>query len=62
MMKWKCKKCEKLVEPQIQWGMSGSEKVDIIDYFCPECGSIKLEFQGTVEERIKWWKRIWEEE
>ncbi|MCK5020659.1 MAG: hypothetical protein KAS32_26805 [Candidatus Peribacteraceae bacterium] len=57
---WDCKKCEKQSEKlQVCWGISGGEKVDLIDFFCPHCASYKVVFKGTDDERQAYWDMEW---
>ena len=57
---WKCDECGKETEKlQICWGTSGGEKVDIIDWFCPNCPSNELTFVGTKEEEEAYWLKEW---
>ena len=58
---WRCNKCGKETERlQIHWGMSGTEKVDVLDYFCPSCLFDELTFQGTEKEENDYWDTEWE--
>ena len=57
---WKCNKCGKINEKLlICWGMSGGQKVDIIDYMCNHCPSDDLTFLGTKVEEDKYWEEEW---
>lgn len=57
---WKCNDCgSEFDRVQISWGMSGGEKVDILDYFCPHCLNDKPEFKGTKEQHDAYWKMEW---
>jgi hypothetical protein len=58
---WKCNKCNNITERlQIHWGICGGQKVDVLDYFCPNCTSGKLSFLGTSEELNKYWDKEWD--
>ena len=55
-MPWLCNECNKESKRLlVQWEVSGGQKVDIIDYFCPHCPSNDLTFQGTKEEEDAYW-------
>jgi hypothetical protein len=57
---WKCNKCGQETDRLIIcWGESGGQKVDVIDYFCPnpDCGHTELTFQGTQKELDTWWDK-----
>lgn len=57
---WKCQKCFKTTERlEIHWGMSGGEKVDVLDFFCPHCPSGDLKFLGTRKEEEEYWEKEW---
>lgn len=61
-MSWKCDECKKETDRlQICWGTCGSEKVDVLDYFCPHCPSTELTFQGAEEECQAYWRMEWDE-
>jgi hypothetical protein len=58
---WRCDKCNKRSKKlEICWGTSGTQKVDIIDYFCPHCSSPNLTFLGTQKELDAYWRKEWE--
>ena len=62
-MLWKCDGCGRETNHlTICWGTCSGHKVDILDYFCPHCPSNKLTFQGTKEEREKFWEEQWKNE
>lgn len=63
---WYCEKCnEEFERLQIAWGISGGEKVDILDFFCSKCGNTgyreepKLIFNGTKAEEELYWNAEW---
>lgn len=42
---WKCDQCGDIFERlEIAWGTWGGEIVDILDYWCPNCGN--TEYKG----------------
>jgi len=60
---WKCYKCGITFERlQICWGTCCGEKVDVIDYFCPNCSNNEPIFTGTPKELEEYWKTEWDNE
>ena len=64
--RWKCGKCQsEFGRLQIAWGVSGGEKVDVLDCFCPNCGNTgykdepQLVFMGTEKEKEDYWDKEW---
>ena len=58
---WKCTECGKEHERlQICWGMSYGEKVDVLDYFCQDCGCTDLDYSGTPLEKNDYWDKEWD--
>lgn len=58
---FKCEKCGVVSDKvEIHWGMDCGKKVDIIDYFCTNCGSGKIYFIGTTEEKNEFWDTEWD--
>jgi len=55
---WKCDKCEKVTNKiKIDWVEKNGKRIDFINYFCPSCGSDELTHQGTLKERMAFWKK-----
>lgn len=59
--KWQCAECGKTTDRLlICWGMSGGQKVDVIEYFCPFCPSTELTFLGSKDELDAYWDMEWD--
>lgn len=57
---WHCNKCNAdFDELQICWGTVGTQKVDVLDWFCPTCGNENVTFNGTSAEQDAWWDKKW---
>ncbi len=55
-MGFTCLDCKKnFASPQIHFGTVYGRKVDIIDWFCPECGAGDINFVGSLEEENQFW-------
>lgn len=62
MKLWKCDECHVEVDHlEIVWGDSGGQKVDVIDYFCPNCGTSNqlTPLPNTKKEREEYWDKEW---
>ena len=58
---WKCNVCGAVFEkPIFNWAVSGGEKVDLLNTFCPSCPEDDMVFLGTAEEESAFWKNAWE--
>ena len=58
---WKCNACGATFEkPIFNWAMSGGDKVDLLNMFCPDCPEDDMVFLGTKAEEDAFWNDAWE--